>query len=493
MSHLQPMTHSNMKAIKKFWIVSESVSPESLALAIEAIEKESGKREVGAQYYSGDQSENDFIPIFKGRMTAIGFARALSNSKRGIICLDELDASFTAASVMINILSKGSYIVGSSSGLKTILIEARVIVVISKSPPESFGASDKDFIMLSLPQGSPSKQPESKTHMHARRVREILYPDRRPWEKLSSEDRDEWVTLFHTYDAVCCDSDPFASSLMLIREELDHALEKFPTWPTDPIHAANVITEEAGELAQKVNELCYEPGKTTIQNAQKEAAQLGAVAIRFLSSIHRYDWKPSEQHHQSGKECCVSSIPLDSDIKNVTEENSAAVDELLSRFQRMKLEREEALKLIETSLHAANVAEMQYIRTQIKSVNFNKHVETPLREPRGCAACDRGDFQLGHADECPVRAKEIELDQQKRLAGLQMGNINFHRGSFSVSPVGVWSGSRFVTWTPIVKTKGQLFYESGQYSLKWEHLDEWQRQDCEARADRYETLRETQA
>lgn len=109
----------------------------------------------------------------------------------------------------------------------------------------------------------------------------------------------EWVEMFNTYESYCCKTDPYADALALIRRELSRALEKFPTWPTDPTHAMNVITEEAGELAQKVDELCYEPGKTTVEKAQHEAAQLGAMAMRFLASIDRYEWKPSAQHHQS--------------------------------------------------------------------------------------------------------------------------------------------------------------------------------------------------
>jgi hypothetical protein len=33
-------------------------------------------------------------------------------------------------------------------------------------------------------------------------------------------------------------------------------------------------------------------------------------------------------------------------------------------------------------------------------------IGSPMTEPRGCAACDRGDFMLGHADWCPKRNEE---------------------------------------------------------------------------------------
>lgn len=34
-----------------------------------------------------------------------------------------------------------------------------------------------------------------------------------------------------------------------VLHELERAQGKFPTWPTDPIHALNVISEEYGELS----------------------------------------------------------------------------------------------------------------------------------------------------------------------------------------------------------------------------------------------------
>jgi hypothetical protein len=87
----------------------------------------------------------------------------------------------------------------------------------------------------------------------------------------------------------------------IIREiaaEIDRATTKFPTWPTDPIHAANVVMEEAGELSKEVNQLTYEPHKSSKEWVRKEAIQTAAMAIRFLMSLDRYEFTAGKQHKQ---------------------------------------------------------------------------------------------------------------------------------------------------------------------------------------------------
>lgn len=90
-----------------------------------------------------------------------------------------------------------------------------------------------------------------------------------------------------------------SSFLAEIAAEIDRATAKFPTWPTDPIHAANVVMEEAGELSKEVNQLTYEPHKSSKEWVRKEAIQTAAMAIRFLMSLDRYEFTPQAQHSQS--------------------------------------------------------------------------------------------------------------------------------------------------------------------------------------------------
>jgi NTP pyrophosphatase (non-canonical NTP hydrolase) len=48
-----------------------------------------------------------------------------------------------------------------------------------------------------------------------------------------------------------------------ITAEVARATVKFPTWPTDPLHALAVLGEEYGELTKAMLQLTYEPHKTT--------------------------------------------------------------------------------------------------------------------------------------------------------------------------------------------------------------------------------------
>lgn len=83
-----------------------------------------------------------------------------------------------------------------------------------------------------------------------------------------------------------------------ILKEIAKARHKFPTWPTDPLHALAVLGEEFGELTKAVVEHTYEPEKSTYEDVEKEAIQTAAMAIRFLSSLPRYKFKGCQQHRQ---------------------------------------------------------------------------------------------------------------------------------------------------------------------------------------------------
>lgn len=84
----------------------------------------------------------------------------------------------------------------------------------------------------------------------------------------------------------------------LIEQELNRAVQKHPTWPDDPHHAANVVGEEAGEILKAVMEHTYEPQKSSRADVQAEAVETAAMAVRFLLSMDRYEFVPSLQHAQ---------------------------------------------------------------------------------------------------------------------------------------------------------------------------------------------------
>jgi len=83
-----------------------------------------------------------------------------------------------------------------------------------------------------------------------------------------------------------------------ILDEVQRATRKFPTWPTDPLHALAVLGEEFGELTKEVVQLTYEPHKSRMSEVRKEAIQTAAMALRFAASLDDYHFTPGRQHQQ---------------------------------------------------------------------------------------------------------------------------------------------------------------------------------------------------
>lgn len=81
--------------------------------------------------------------------------------------------------------------------------------------------------------------------------------------------------------------------------EIDRAVSKFPTWPTDALHALAVLGEEYGELTKAVLQGVYEPHKNKPGDVRKEAIQTAAMALRFLASVGVYSTDPCPQHSQA--------------------------------------------------------------------------------------------------------------------------------------------------------------------------------------------------
>ena len=69
--------------------------------------------------------------------------------------------------------------------------------------------------------------------------------------------------------------------------ELDMAKAKWPDWPVDPVHAAAVVSEEAGELVQAANDFCYSGGD--LDRMKAEAIQTVAMGLRFLDGLAMYE------------------------------------------------------------------------------------------------------------------------------------------------------------------------------------------------------------
>ena len=84
-----------------------------------------------------------------------------------------------------------------------------------------------------------------------------------------------------------------------ITAEVARATVKFPTWPTDPLHALAVLGEEYGELNKAMLQLTYEPHKTSLEEVRTKAIQTAAMALRLAMSLERYRYAPCHQHSQS--------------------------------------------------------------------------------------------------------------------------------------------------------------------------------------------------
>ena len=84
-----------------------------------------------------------------------------------------------------------------------------------------------------------------------------------------------------------------------IIHEARRATAKFPTWPTDPLHALAVLGEEFGELTKAMLQHTYEPHKgVTQEDIRDEAIQTAAMALRLAMSLDRYEYRATQQHAQ---------------------------------------------------------------------------------------------------------------------------------------------------------------------------------------------------
>lgn len=89
------------------------------------------------------------------------------------------------------------------------------------------------------------------------------------------------------------------STIVEVLAEIERATAKFPTWPTDPLHAIGVLGEEFGELTKAVMQATYEPHKNGPGAVHDEAVQTAAMALRFLASLDCYEYASCPQHQQA--------------------------------------------------------------------------------------------------------------------------------------------------------------------------------------------------
>ncbi|QZE59285.1 hypothetical protein MPK66_gp041 [Erwinia phage pEa_SNUABM_2] len=70
-----------------------------------------------------------------------------------------------------------------------------------------------------------------------------------------------------------------------ILDELHDAEVQHPQWPEEAIHAASIVTEEAGELLRDCATFEENGDQRLIINMLGEATQVGAMAVRFMKNL----------------------------------------------------------------------------------------------------------------------------------------------------------------------------------------------------------------
>jgi hypothetical protein len=82
-------------------------------------------------------------------------------------------------------------------------------------------------------------------------------------------------------DPLHVDRTVFSAIAHELEEELKLAEARNPLWPRDYVHGASIVAEEAGEVSQAANQVCYEGGE--VVSIYRELRHVGAVAIRLMA------------------------------------------------------------------------------------------------------------------------------------------------------------------------------------------------------------------
>ena len=91
-----------------------------------------------------------------------------------------------------------------------------------------------------------------------------------------------------------------------IIKELLRAEDKFDWWPTDMIHAAAIMNEEAGEAIKAA--IDFEYGWDNIEKLKKETIQTGAMALRILVNLPN---EKSIKRRKEAKELLIQKYKRD--------------------------------------------------------------------------------------------------------------------------------------------------------------------------------------
>lgn len=81
----------------------------------------------------------------------------------------------------------------------------------------------------------------------------------------------------------------YLDAIDLILDEFHKSQSKYPDWPIDLLHRAMILNEESGEISKACLDFIYHGGE--LNDIIIETAQTGAMAIRLLASLMRWEQK----------------------------------------------------------------------------------------------------------------------------------------------------------------------------------------------------------
>ena len=81
----------------------------------------------------------------------------------------------------------------------------------------------------------------------------------------------------------------------MIDKELEFAMQKFPSFPCDPLHAIGVVNEEVGEATKDALQWTYELHKNKdSETLKKELIQTAAMCIRMICGLESGHIRPDQ-------------------------------------------------------------------------------------------------------------------------------------------------------------------------------------------------------
>lgn len=74
-----------------------------------------------------------------------------------------------------------------------------------------------------------------------------------------------------------------AGAIVMVLAEMNRAISKHPSWPTDNVKRSAIVVEEAGELIREANRI--DEGVGSLDELKNECIQTAAMCFRMLDAL----------------------------------------------------------------------------------------------------------------------------------------------------------------------------------------------------------------